>query len=95
MNNLNKPRVFADFHNADPQGRLRLNCMGTKEDLEAQNISLREGQVLVLYSEELEVDGMVQYSEKESLWVAVVSWAAIRKRTPATQAERPTLDIAT
>ena len=28
---MNKPRVFADFHNADPQGRLRLNCMGTVE----------------------------------------------------------------
>lgn len=92
---MNKPRVFADFHNADPQGRLRLNCMGTKEDLSAQNLSLREGQALVLYSEELEVDGMVQYSEKENLWVAVISWEAIRKRTPVTQAEHPTLDVAT
>lgn len=26
---MNKPRVFADFHNADVQGRLRLNCIGT------------------------------------------------------------------
>ena len=92
---MNKPKVFADFHNADPQGRLRLNCMGTKEDLAAQNLSLREGQALVLYSEELEVDGMVQYSEKENLWVAVISWEAIRKRTSVTQTEHPTLDVAT
>ena len=65
--------------------------MGTKEDLEAQNISLREGQVLVFYSEELEGDGMVHYSKKENLRVAVISWAAIRKRTSATQAGRSDL----
>lgn len=68
---MNKPRVFADFHNADSQGRLRLNCIGTVEDLAYQQISLREGQSLLLYSEDLEVDGVVQYSEEERLWVAV------------------------
>ena len=26
---MNKPRVFADFHNADAKGRVRLNCAGT------------------------------------------------------------------
>ena len=25
---MNHPKVFADFHNADAQGRLRLNCIG-------------------------------------------------------------------
>ena len=25
---MNKPGVFADFHNADAKGRLRLNCGG-------------------------------------------------------------------
>ncbi|WP_277883249.1 hypothetical protein [Nostoc sp. FACHB-190] len=33
LNAMDKPRVFADFHNADSQGRLRLNCTGTIEDL--------------------------------------------------------------
>ena len=28
-----KPKVYADFHNADANGRLRLNCVGTVEDL--------------------------------------------------------------
>jgi hypothetical protein len=64
---MNKPRVFADFHNADAQGRLRLNCVGTIEDLTRQQISLRDGQPLVLYSEDLEVDGIVRYSEEEHL----------------------------
>lgn len=73
------PRIFADFHNADEQGRLRLNCVGTIEDLSRQNIKLEDGQLLALYDEELEVDGMVQYSQKESLWVAVIDWKQIRQ----------------
>ena len=73
------PRIFADFHNADEQGRLRLNCVGTIEDLSRQNIKLEDGQLLALYDEELEVDGMVQYSQEESLWVAVIDWKQIRK----------------
>jgi hypothetical protein len=40
---MNNPRVFADFHNADAQGRLRLNCIGTLEDLASQNIELQDG----------------------------------------------------
>jgi hypothetical protein len=75
MNNL---RVFADFHNADVQGRLRLNCIGTIEDLAQQHIVLRDGLALILYSEELEVEGVVQYSMDENLWVAVIDWQAIR-----------------
>ncbi|MEG4575913.1 hypothetical protein QUA56_25085 [Microcoleus sp. N3A4] len=73
------PRIFADFHNADEQGRLRLNCVGTIEDLSRQNIKLEDGQLLELYSEELEVDGVVQYSEEESLWVAIIDWKQIRQ----------------
>ena len=85
---MNKPRVFADFHNADVQGRLRLNCAGTVEDLAGQKMVLKEGQSLILYSEDLEVDGVVRYSQKESLWVAVIDWDAIREVIPVvSQAE--------
>ena len=79
---MNKPRVYADFHNADVKGRVRLNCVGTVEDLACQKISLQEGQSLILYSEDLEVDGVVRYSEKENLWVAVIDWDAIREIAP-------------
>ena len=85
---MNKSRVFADFHNADPRGRVRLNCVGTVKDLACQKISLRDGQSLVLYSEDLEVDGVVQYSKQENLWVAVIDWDAIREVVPiASQTE--------
>jgi hypothetical protein len=76
---MNYPRIFADFHNADEQGRLRLNCVGTIEDLSRQNIKLQDGKLLAFYDEELEVDGVVQYSEEENLWVAVIDWKQIKQ----------------
>jgi hypothetical protein len=75
---VNYPKVFADFHNADAKGRLRLNCIGAVEDLAQQQIVLRDGLSLTLYSEELEVEGVVQYSTDENVWVAVIDWNAIR-----------------
>jgi hypothetical protein len=75
---MNTPRVFADFHNADAQGRLRLNCVGTVQDLAHQQITLRDGLILALYSEDLEVEGVVRYSTEENLWVAIINWNAIR-----------------
>ena len=77
---MNRPRVFADFHNADAQGRLRLNCIGTVEDLARQQITLQERQSLTLYSEDLEVEAQVEYSTEENVWVALIDWAAIRRQ---------------
>ena len=79
---MNHPKVFADFHNADAQGRLRLNCIGTVEDLAQQQIVLRDGLPLTFYSEELEVEGIVQYSTDENVWVAVIDWSVIRDVGP-------------
>jgi hypothetical protein len=82
-----KPRVYADFHNADPQGRLRLNCAGTLEDLVRQQIQLYDGLQLTLYSDdaneegqldELLADGIVCYSVAEHCWVAAIDWDAVR-----------------
>ena len=75
---MSYPRIFADFHNADTAGQLRLNCIGTIEDLARQQIELQVGQLLTLYSEELEADGAVQYSESEKVWVARIDWNRIR-----------------
>lgn len=76
---MDTTRVFADFHNADPQGRLRLNCTGTIEDLARQKIWLQEGLGLIFYSEDLEVDGVIQYSTDENVWVAIINWDDIRQ----------------
>lgn len=81
------PQIYADFHNADPQGRLRLNCIGTVEDLARHHLQLRAGMLLTLYSDDLDangqldellVDGIVSFSEDEHCWVAAIDWSAIR-----------------
>jgi hypothetical protein len=72
-------RILVDFHNADEQGRLRLNCIGTIEDLARQQAELENGQRLTLYGEDLEVDGIVQFSEDEKVWVATIDWNQIRR----------------
>jgi hypothetical protein len=79
---MNKPKVFADLHNADTQGRVRLNCIGTIEHLARQQIVLCDGVRLTLYSEELAVNGVVEYSTDEQLWVAVIDWHAIKDVGP-------------
>ncbi len=76
---MSYPKVYADFHNADVKGRLRLNCVGTIEDLSHLHIELRDGQPLRLYSEDLEVYGVVQYSDEEHLWVALIDWDTVRE----------------
>ena len=79
---MNKPSVFADFHNADAKGRVRLNCAGTVADLKRQKIVLQDGQSLIIYSEELEIEGIVYYSGEEELWTAVIDWDAIQEVEP-------------
>ena len=76
---MDKLKVYADFQNADRQGRLRLNCIGTVQDLSRYQIKLQEDLVLTLCSEDLEVEGQVQYSSEENLWVAIIDWDAIRE----------------
>lgn len=81
------PRIYADFHNADPQGRVRLNCVGTQEDLSRLGIQLREGLLLDLYCDDaddrgnpddLQVHGVVRYSPQESFWVAEIDWSSVK-----------------
>ncbi len=78
---MSNPKIYADFHNAEAQGRLRLNCVGTVKDLALHQVVLRDGLLLTLYSEELATEGQVQYSTDENLWVAIIDWNAIREGT--------------
>ena len=77
MSNTVKPRVFADFQNSDPLGRIRLSCVGTIEDLARQGIQLHDGLQLQLYDDGLEAEGVVRYSNDEGRWVAVIDWDAV------------------
>jgi hypothetical protein len=86
---MSEPRVFADFHNADLQGRVRLNCIGTMRDLARQKILLQEGLPIRIYSEDVEADGVVQFSTEEKIWVAAIDWNLIQQRNDSLAAKRP------
>jgi hypothetical protein len=83
---MNKPRVYADFHNLDDCNRLRLNCVGTLDDLARQGIELKEGLALMFYTDdaddqgqkdELETEGVVHFDTHEQCWLATVDWSCL------------------
>lgn len=81
---MTEPTIYADFNNADSAGRLRLNCAGTARDLMEQGVQLRDGLRLTLSDDELEADGVVQFSADECVWVARIDWEAVRQHARTT-----------
>ena len=68
-------KVFADFNNADKLGRIRLNTIGTENDVKEKNIEFQPGmEILLDDSEELSVLGIVEFSVEENIWVAKIDW---------------------
>ncbi len=79
-----KPTVYADFNTGDPQGRLRMSCLGTVQDLTRLGVMLRDGMALTVTDYEgLEADAVARYSAEESRWVAVIDWDLIRDVEPS------------
>jgi hypothetical protein len=92
------PQIYADFQNADAQGRLRLICTGSLNDLAHQQVQLREGMDLLLYCDDaddqgrearLVVEGSATYSQDEQCWVAVIDWQKIRHEPTVTSTGAP------
>jgi len=80
-------RVYVDFMKTDSEGRLRLVCLGTKNDLEKLGIVLVEGMTLNVYSDDanergdrddLLAEGVVLYNKAEEEWVLSLDPASIR-----------------
>lgn len=67
-------RIYVDFHNADRLARIRLNLASTEFDLEEQGIELKEGSPISMYQEQIQVDGIIRYSDEENIWVAEIDW---------------------
>ena len=74
-----QPTVYADFQNADAEGRIRLNTMGTLDDLSRLGFSLASGATLTLSDGELAADAVVEFSQQEQIWVARIDWSELRK----------------
>ena len=84
---MNDPRIFVDFQNADAEGRLRLTCDGTRRDIEELGVTLQDGLILRLYSDDADgngnddrlfAEGTAHFSKAEELWIAHIDWKAIR-----------------
>jgi hypothetical protein len=73
-------RVYADLQNRDAVGGVRLNGVGTIEDLAREGVELKDGQSIVVYDEDLEADGVVRFSSHEGLWIAQIDWQRVRDR---------------
>lgn len=73
-------KIYADFNNADPEGRLRLNVRGSMADLELVGPDLTSGLEVDLESEDLYCTGVLERSTEEDIWVARIDWNAIKDR---------------
>jgi hypothetical protein len=72
------PRIYADFHNADRKGRVRLNTQGALEDFRAIGVGPTVGMHVLLYdTEESCTEGIVEHDEIEG-WIAQIDWEKLR-----------------
>jgi hypothetical protein len=75
------PKIFADFNNADAQGRLRLSTIGSLNDIKEQNITLKPGMMVQLTDyEEFSIPGIVEFSKEENRWVAKINWDDLKSK---------------
>lgn len=84
---MSEPRIYVDFMKTDDKGRLVLTCIGTRRDLEAHGIQLREGLVLHVYSDDLDehgkrddlvAEGIARFDPANDRWVLEIDHNAIR-----------------
>ena len=78
---MNIPKIFADFNNADQQGRVRLTTNGSLADIRRLNLELKDGmQVFLDDDESLTTIGYLKYSDDEKIWVVQIDWDNLQHR---------------
>lgn len=60
--------ISADFNNFDPDGYIRLNCVGTVRDLGLADIVLHAGMRLIVSDGDLRAEIEVQPPSAEGIW---------------------------
>lgn len=74
-------KIYADFNNSDELGRVRLNTVGSLEDLDRNRGELTEGLKVTLYTPgEFEVQGVLLF--EDGIWRSVPDWETIRYDEP-------------
>lgn len=78
---MNIPKIFADFNNADQQGRVRLTTNGSLADIRRLNLELKDGMQVFLDDDEgLTTIGYLKYSDDEKIWVVQIDWDNLQHR---------------
>ena len=73
------PKIFADFNNADPLGRIRLNNKGSIDDIINKRIDLKDGMAVLLDDDDtLTTIGLIKYSQEEGIWVGEINCKALK-----------------
>ncbi len=68
-------KIFADFNNADTSGRVRLNTIGSLNDIHKLGDNFKENIYVLLDDlDRLQIFGRVKYSDEEKIWVAEIDW---------------------
>ena len=71
-------RIFADFNNMDGRGRVRLNCIGSLEDIERLGDQIKIGATVILDEPyEFEVRAVLDYDEQQGTWVGHPDWDTV------------------
>ncbi len=86
-----KPRIYADFNKLDKDRNAILVCLGTKNDLEEQDLKLVKGLEVTLYQPDdvdeegnpdcLEVDAVIEYDSTNNFWIGVFEWEEMDYRS--------------
>ena len=79
------PRIYVDFNTLtmDPQERVSINT-DMQQDLAAH---LHPGLLVILYDEEMEVEGTLEFDPEHQRWLAHPHWTT-RHDLPAPEATR-------
>lgn len=71
--------VYADFNNMDSLGRIRLNSVGTTEDIQKLSLRLTEGMTLVVSDTEIRANGVIEFSSEENIWVFNIDEGSVQE----------------
>ena len=78
-----RPHLYADFQNVDADGRIRMNSVGTSEDLARLRLTLSNGLAVELYTDDgdsdrgLIIPATIEFNEGERIWAAAVDWSQL------------------
>jgi hypothetical protein len=76
------PRIYADFNNCYREGRVRLNCNGSKADFDRLGMRLHEGMNVIVSDFELEVAAVTTFLTEDSIWAAAFDPQQLRDVDP-------------